>query len=132
MQKQSKVWGTTQELLVNPFCELHRIEIKPSSYCSKHVHRFKSNSFYCISGALVVRVWKENGIVDETVVGPGELTTVRSGEAHQFETLKLADIQQIDPTFKDGDRVICLETYYPEPIDKLDIKRETQGGSLYT
>lgn len=127
-----KIWGTTQELISNPFMELHRIEIKPSSYCSKHEHRFKSNSFYCLHGIMIVKVWKGNGLIDETVLKPGELTTVRSGESHQFETPKLADIQLFDPSFKEGDKVVCLEAYFPEPIDALDIERETQGGSLYT
>lgn len=129
---QSKIWGSTCEISVTPFGELHHIFVKPSSYCSEHEHRFKSNLFYCLKGVMVVKVWKKDGLVDETILKPGDHTSVEPGEIHQFHTPKISDIQDLCPDFKDTDLVEVLEYYYPAGIDKLDIKRRTQGGSLYT
>lgn len=132
MNKTSKIWGTSIEIVTNPFVEMHHIYIKPSSYCSEHMHRFKTNAFYCLHGSVVVEVWKENGLMDKTILGPGDSTSVPPGEKHQFSTLKLADIKIIDPSFNDNDQVEVIELYYPESINKEDIQRSSQGGSLYS
>lgn len=127
-----KVWGRNREIIVNPFAEMHHIFVRPSSYCSIHQHRFKSNLFYCLKGAIVVKVWKSNGLIDETLLVPGKSTSVGPGEKHQFLTPKLADIKDLDTSFQDNDSVEVIELYYPNPINQADIERETQGGSLYS
>lgn len=130
--EQGKIWGITKAVLVQPFTELHHIKVKPHSYCSKHIHKFKSNLFYCLSGAMIIKVWEDGGMIDETVLTKGKAVSVPPGKPHRFETPKLYDIQQLDPDFKEGDMVEVLELYYPEPINPMDIVREDTGGSLYT
>jgi quercetin dioxygenase-like cupin family protein len=127
-----KVWGKTKQIIDNPFVEMHHIRIKPSSYCSQHEHRFKSNHFYCLKGMVIVKVWKEGGLIDETVLLPGSSTVVNPGEVHMFETPKISSIQEELPDFKETDYIEVIETYYPSPISPLDIRRKTQGGSMYT
>jgi quercetin dioxygenase-like cupin family protein len=113
--KQGKVWGQTRLLLKNPFCELHRLEAKKGTQCSKHLHEFKTNLFFVESGKLLIRVWKNSyDLVDETILGPGEYTEVTPNENHQFVALE---------------DTIAFELYYPQGITD-DIVRENVGGKV--
>ncbi len=114
---QGKVWGSTEPLIVTPLVEIHRINILPEAFCSIHKHNFKYNAFYCISGAMYIDVRKNDyDLVDTTRLGPGDITTVKPGEYHSFETKIVG--------------AVALEIYYLNPIEASDIVRETCGGVL--
>jgi mannose-6-phosphate isomerase-like protein (cupin superfamily) len=115
MIKEGKIWGTTQTLFSKNNVEFHRIEIKKGYECSKHKHNHKFNAFYIESGLLKVKVWKNNyALVDETIIKTGEMTVVKPGEFHQFESLE---------------DTIAYEIYWTE-IESDDIERETCGKKI--
>jgi len=108
-----KVWGTTEPLLVTPMVEVHRIKTNKGFKCSEHMHQFKWNGFYCISGGVKIHVRKNNyDLTDVTVLGPNDFTSVKPGEYHWFESV-------LDS--------VLLEIYYPEAISE-DIVRKSVGG----
>ena len=111
--KAGKVWGQTELIFQNPFIEFHRIFVGAGGYCSTHKHDFKWNLFYVTSGKLKIKVHKnDNDLIDETILGHGEWTTVKPGEYHSFEA---------------EDDTLAFELYYPEPLSD-DIIRQTVGG----
>ena len=113
MNKQGKVWGMTQCLFNTNNVEIHRIETKPNSYCSKHKHEAKYNAFYVESGKIVVKVWKNDyNLIDKTILKAGEMTTVKPGEFHMF--------------YSEEDSVV-YEIYWAESSPN-DIVREGCGG----
>ena len=65
------------------------------------------------SGKMLVRVWQDDqeGLVDETILGPGDFTQVKPGKVHQFEGLE------------DG---VAFELYWAE-FNHNDIVRRTVG-----
>lgn len=88
---QGKVWGKTQLVHTNNCFEFHRIEFEKDHECSVHLHKTKSNGFFVESGQLLIRVWQDDdqdGLVDETIVNPGEFTIVPPMKKHQFVGLK--------------------------------------------
>lgn len=110
--KAGKVWGQTQLLEANGVLEFHRIQAQAGGVCSKHKHRYKWNGFYVESGALLIRVWKNNyDLVDEVVLRNGEYTKVPPGEYHQFEALE---------------DTVAFELYWAE-FDHNDIERQDVG-----
>ena len=107
-----KVWGQTELVFANSNIEFHRIDIKNGGVCSKHKHSFKFNGFYCMTGKLLIRVWKNDyDLIDETILNPGDFMSVSPGEYHQFEALE---------------DCIAFELYYAH-FDHDDIQRETVG-----
>ena len=73
-------------------------------WCSKcsdwEVWKFKWNLFYVTSGKLKIKVHKNDyDLIDETILGHGEWTTVKPGEYHSFEA---------------EDDTLAFELYYPE------------------
>lgn len=111
--KQGKVWGSTECLFFKNNVEIHRIETKKKGYCSKHKHEHKYNAFYVESGKISVKVWKNDyDLIDETIIEAGQMTTVKPGEYHLFESLE--------------DSVV-LEIYWVELLGD-DIQRENVGG----
>ena len=114
--KQGKVWGETTLLLKNSFIEIHKIIIKPNSYCSLHKHEHKWNAFFVHSGVLYIETNKNDyDLMDTTTLNAGEFTTVKPNEFHRFVTK--------------GSTVEALEIYYPEGISE-DIIRKTVGGTV--
>ena len=116
--KFGKIWGETRPLLATRAVEVHHITIEPNSRCSLHHHEFRFNGFYVLKGTLFIEVHKRDyDLVDVTMLGPGDFTTVPPGEKHQFST-------------KD-EPVEALEIYYPDPGEYLrlnDIVRENCGS----
>ena len=110
--KSGKVWGSTEAILVNSFCEVHRIEAKKGGVCSKHKHQYKTNLFYVESGKLKITTWKTSyNLADVTILTAGEYTQVAPNELHQFEALE---------------DTVAFEVYFPQPIGD-DIVRENVG-----
>lgn len=114
MNVVGKVWGQTSLLLKTPFIEIHHIVIKPNCRCSLHLHTVKNNSFYVISGRLIIEIHKNDyTLVDYTFLNKGYLTNVKPGEFHRFIT--------------DDEGAEVLEIYHPEPLSE-DIVRKDCGG----
>ena len=111
-----KVWGTTESLLRTPFVSVDRLKIVPHAQCSLHCHEHKWNAFIVLSGKLSVAVHKRDyELVDVTHLGPGEMTIVRPGEYHRFQS--------------GAEAVDALELYYPQELGE-DIVRKDVGGRL--
>ena len=112
MFKAGKIWGETELILANNALEFHRIDYKKGGVCSKHLHEWKWNGFYCMSGQLKIRVWqKDYDLVDETILNPGDFTAVKPGLYHSFEGME------------DG---VAFELYWAN-FSHNDIKRESVG-----
>lgn len=114
MIRAGKCWGSTLAVEQNGFTELHHASINKGKRCSKHIHRFKWNGFYVLSGELLIRVWQSSGLIDETKLGPGQYTKVAPGIPHRFECLEDCEL---------------IELYWPE-MHHNDIVREDMGGEL--
>ncbi len=114
--RTGKVWGSTEVLASTPLMEMHRLIIKPQHQCSLHVHKYKWNGFYVISGNLMIDVVKTDyALTDTTWLAEGEYTAVKPGEHHRFRT---------------GDQPCeALEIYYTEPLSE-DIIRKDKGGPV--
>jgi quercetin dioxygenase-like cupin family protein len=113
--KAGKVWGTTELVEANGVLEFHRIEMEPGGSCSKHLHEYKWNGFYCESGVMRIKVWqKDYDLCDETILKAGDYTKVKPGLYHKFECIE------------DG---VAFELYWAE-FAHQDIKRESVGFIL--
>ena len=107
-----KIWGQTELILANSSLEFHRIDFKAGGVCSKHKHEYKWNGFYVVSGKMKIRVWqKDYDLIDETILGPGDFTSVKPQLYHTFEAIE------------DG---VAFELYWAE-FRHNDISRENVG-----
>lgn len=112
---KGKVWGNTEELLVTPLIEIHRINIAPHSQCSTHKHEHKWNMFYVVTGTIDIVVEKNDyNLTDVTHLYDDEYTSVKPNEFHRFEN-------------NSDDWAQVLEIYYLEPITE-DIVRRNCGS----
>jgi len=111
MAKSGKVWGETQELFNNGTVSVNYLKIKAGGYCSEHRHIKKSNQFFVISGRLAIQIWHGDN-KDETIIKPGDMTTIPPGVFHRFWAIT---------------NVECLEIYEVR-FDGEDIERRTHGG----
>lgn len=110
---QGKIWGSSRSIFLKNNVEIHRIEINKGTYCSKHRHDHKFNAFFLESGKLKISIWKNDyDLCDETIMVPGDFTTVNPLEYHQFEGLEDS---------------VAYEIYWTE-LSPNDIYRESVGG----
>ena len=115
--KAGKIWGQTELIHANGVLEFHRIEFKAGFKWSEHEHKYKFNGFFVESGKMLIRVWQDNdqdGLIDETILNPGDFTVVKPGMVHQFEGVE------------DG---VAFELYWAE-FDHNDIVRRTIGRKI--
>ena len=110
--KAGKAWGVTEALFNRNNVEMHRIEVDAGGFCSKHKHEHKWNMFYVEIGELEILTWKDGGVIDCTVLKPGDNAAVPPGEFHQFRAIT---------------DVIAYEIYWVD-LHADDIVRETVGG----
>ena len=116
MDVAGKVWGHTSHIFGKNNVSIHRIEIEPGGFCSKHKHEHKHNLFFLESGEIEVHVWKNDyDLVDVTTLyRNGDSTTVKPGEYHMFKSTS-------------NGTSIVYEIYWTE-INEGDIVRENHGG----
>lgn len=108
-----KVWGRTFLVYSDDHCEVQYMECNKGKKCSEHEHRHKFNIFWCISGKIKIKVWKNDyDLVDETILEPYQSMQVKYGEYHTFEVLEDAQV---------------LEVYYVKLLLD-DIVRRSCGG----
>lgn len=113
--KIGKVWGWTKPVFQSETCEVQHLKARKGWACSDHEHLGKHNLFYVLRGRLKV-VTEKDGLADETVLGPGEMTEVRAGCRHRFEALTACEL---------------IELYWVA-LDPDDIRRYSQGGESKT
>ena len=88
--KQGKLWGVTQLAFAFNSVESHGIVVNKGGFCSRHIHTEKWNRFFVLKGKLAVRLYLYDKFdaVDETVIGPGQVTDVPPKTWHEFEALE--------------------------------------------
>lgn len=111
--KQAKIWGNTQLLFAHYGVECHLVNFCEGGYCSRHRHEHKWNRFVVIEGSMIVRIFREGGIVDETLICQGQVTDVPPGVWHQFEGKQNGK---------------ALELYWVV-LEDSDIERNGMGGT---
>lgn len=112
--RQGKCWGDTQLVFAFNSTELHVIRSNAGWRCSRHYHQAKWNRFVVISGKLVVRIFRDDGSLDETILVAGGVTDVPPGVQHEFECVEDS---------------VAIECYWV-PLDSQDIHRELAGGPV--
>ena len=116
MNNQGKIWGFTSHIFAKNNVSIHRINVNPAGYCSKHKHKHKFNMFFIEEGELDIEVWKNDyDLIDTTTLKKGEHTIVKPREFHRF----------LNNSSKDA---IVYEIYWTE-LDEGDISRESVGGN---
>lgn len=112
---EDKAWGTTEPLLVLPTIEIHRIKVKPHSWCSVHKHVSKWNAFVVVEGELHVQLVQKN-VRENYHLKKADFLNVAPEVVHQFRTF--------------DEPCVAYEIYFPKALGKEDIVRFIQGGSV--
>lgn len=101
-----KCWGRNTEVFKNNSVSVNFLELIKGGVCSWHFHRRKNNTFYLISGKILIKTEH-----NETILEPGNSILVVAPMKHHFEVLEDS---------------LVLEIMFVE-YDPADIVRETQG-----
>lgn len=112
----TKIWGTTERVAIEDGMHMHRIAFEAGGVCSEHLHNYRHNLFYVLSGMLLIRIWWEPNRITERILVAGEALSVPCGVKHQFEGIQSG---------------VALEVYWLDSsdgeVDEHDIVRFTQG-----
>ena len=101
-----KCWGKNTEIFDNSSVSVNILNLVKGGVCSWHFHRHKSNTFYLVSGKVLIKTEH-----NETILEPGHSILVLAPLKHQFEALE------------DSKLIEVMHVSY----DPSDIVRETQG-----
>lgn len=106
MENWLKCWGSNTEIFQNDIVSVNLLNLVKGGVCSWHFHRHRHNTFYLVSGKVIIRT--EFG---ETELTPGKSVLVQAPMKHQFEALEDSEL---------------IEVMYVQYCSE-DIVRETQG-----
>jgi len=116
MNKQGKIWGYTTEVFNKNNVSVSRLSIIKGSCCSKHLHKYKHNTFYIEEGKALIQEWKNDyNLLDETILTKGQMCTIPPNTYHRFIGLE---------------NTIMYEIYHTE-LSSTDIIREDTGRLQY-
>lgn len=85
-----KCWGRNTEIFKNDSASVNFLELIKGGVCSWHFHRHKSNTFYLISGKVLIKTEH-----NETILEPGNSILVEAPLKHQFEALEDSNLLEI-------------------------------------
>lgn len=105
-QSFAKIWGVNNEIYSNDICSVNILSLKKGGTCSLHVHQFKHNLFYVISGKL--KIHTELG---DSILSSGQSFVILPNTKHLFAALE---------------ETIAVEVMFVK-YDHADIKREKVG-----
>lgn len=114
---ETKDWGVTRTLLRGPRLLFHAT-VEAGGFCSRHIHRDRTNYFYVVSGTLRVAMFlspKHTEPCSVATLRAGDDFQVRPGVVHRFECLEKCEL---------------LEVYWcdhGQPPDENDIVRYDRG-----
>jgi len=97
-KKTDKVWGA-EYLIVNngEYCG-KRMLLNKKARCSTHCHKDKLETFYVLSGAILLELGCE-----EYLLGPGDVVTVNRNEYHRFTGLEESSFFEFSTVHQDSD-----------------------------
>ena len=113
MDKSGKIWGYTSKIFSKNNVEIHRIVVEQGGTSSMHRHTSKWSMFFVESGALKIRIEKNDyQLTDITCLEDGQSIIIRPNEYHSFEGMLT--------------ETIAYEIYWTE-LNPDDIERKNCG-----
>jgi quercetin dioxygenase-like cupin family protein len=81
--KTHKVWGYEQTIVNGAYCG-KRMFLREGFRCSIHHHRLKDETFYVVSGRMLLEVGMDPEILEKIVLETGDRFTLEPGMWHRF------------------------------------------------
>lgn len=116
IRKRPKIWGKKINLFDREKIDIDVLFLKRNTFCSRHYHEAKSNTFILLSGCVYINTWI-NGSVEEKELKCFVPFTVDAEILHRFVVQKDAVMVEINAV-KHG------------IVEEDDIIRISQGGRI--
>ncbi|MCK4265014.1 cupin domain-containing protein [Candidatus Babeliales bacterium] len=111
-----KVWGREEWIVNNPkYCGKKMIIYK-SYHCSMHCHKIKEESFYILSGKILIET-DFNGIKNKRIMIAGDVIHIKQNEYHRFTGLEHSEVIEFSTHHMDED------SYRTELSGKIDLSK---------
>jgi NDP-sugar pyrophosphorylase family protein/mannose-6-phosphate isomerase-like protein (cupin superfamily) len=118
-----KPWGKEEWLELNESYCYKRIYINAGYKTSYQYHNFKRETNYIISGQAEIWLENDNGVVEKTVMGPGDYFNVTPPKKHRV--IALTDIILQEVSTPEVDDVIRIEDDTNRTDGKIDSEHKT-------
>jgi len=122
-----KVWGEEQWIVNRSYCG-KRLLLKGGVRSSVHCHQKKEETFYVLSGRMLLEVGEDPESLDRRLLGAGDVVDLLPGTWHRFSSLDDTEFFEFSTHHEDDDsyRVTSSEQI---PADELRALREEWGVS---
>ena len=103
MLRVSKAWGEEHWIVNKEYCG-KKLILKKQHRCSFHGHKKKDETFYIISGKVLMELGNSKGqIMKSWVMMTGDIQHIPIGLYHRFTGLEDSDIIEFSTTHDDDD-----------------------------
>ena len=99
-----KVWGHEEWIVNNvKYCG-KKLVLKESFGCSMHKHQIKDETFYILSGKVLLETEYE-GVKERRIMTPGDVKHIKIGMWHRFIGLEDSEIMEFSTFHMDEDSI---------------------------
>lgn len=121
MKTVNKPWGKEEWIELNEKYCYKRLYIKKGHRTSLQYHERKIETTYIIEGS--VEIWLENdGIIQKTIIFPGDFYTVHPPKAHRIVAMTDSILQEVSTP--EVDDVIRIEDDTNRPCGRIEHEHE--------
>jgi len=100
-----KVWGEERWLINTPDYCGKVMKLMEGYRCSLHQHLIKDETFYVVSGYVLIEHSVDASALESKILSPGEHIRIVPTEWHRFTGLTDAEIVEISTHHEDSDSV---------------------------
>jgi len=130
MKTVHKPWGKEEWLELNDKYCYKRIYINAGHKTSYQYHDFKRETNYLISGEAEIWLENDEGIVEKTIMKPGEYFNVTPPKKHRV--IAITDIILQEVSTPEVDDVIRIDDEYYRPDGRLEYEHEKPALCILT
>ena len=97
MKEVEKVWGKAIWIVNRDYCG-KKLILNKSYRCSMHYHKNKDETFYILSGKVLLEIG-----VQKNIMLPGDSILIKPGQKHRFTGLENSEIIEFSTHHEDSD-----------------------------
>ena len=109
MKEVGKVWGKEIWVVNREYCG-KILKLKKGFRCSIHYHRKKDETFYILTGKVLVEVVQDFGADKEHIMLPGSIIHIAPFVSHRFTGLEDSEIIEFSTHHEDSDSYRLTES----------------------
>ena len=123
-----KVWGEEHWIVNRSYCG-KKLLLKGGFRSSIHCHRNKEETFYLVSGRMLLEVGDDPEALSRRFLAPGDVVDLMPGTWHRFSSIEDAEFFEFSTHHEDSDSYRKTSSERIPEDELAALRREADGNA---